>query len=172
MPTVAEQLRTARERQKLSIEDVVEMTKLRRDHVRALESGDYSQFFAPVYIRGFTRSYAAILKLDTARLLAALQKELNQKGIANAEDYDRMQPKGIIEILALYLSRINWKIAAAALLLLFLLVAGSLGTRFWRYQQTRDPLAGLGKGEYAGEQTLPIERLPLPPLLDSLTNQP
>ncbi|MGH7954054.1 MAG: helix-turn-helix domain-containing protein, partial [Limisphaerales bacterium] len=50
MPTVAEQLRAAREVQKLTIHQVAEKTKIRTDHVRALEDGNFSVFSAPVYI--------------------------------------------------------------------------------------------------------------------------
>ena len=36
MPTVAEQLRTAREAQGLTVYQVAEITKIRTDHIRAL----------------------------------------------------------------------------------------------------------------------------------------
>lgn len=169
MPTVAEQLRRTREQQRLSIEDVAEITKLRRDHVRALEAGDYGKFSASIYVRGSVRSYAMLLKLDVPRLLKALQKEMNPKNAARSEENSLMHSKGIIEILALYLSRINWKLAVPLFVLIFLIAAGILGVQFWRHHQTRDPLADLGKGKYSGKQALPIEHLPLPP---PPTNQP
>ena len=75
MPSVGEQLRAAREKQGLSIPDVVERTKLRSDHVRALESGDYDVFASPVYVRGFVRSYANLLKLEVPPLMAELEGE-------------------------------------------------------------------------------------------------
>lgn len=169
MPTVAEHLRKTREQQQLSIEDVAEITKLRSDHVRALEAGDYGKFSASVYVRGSVRSYAALLKLDVPQLLQSLQKEMNPKDAALSEENSLTRAKGILEILALYLSRINWKLTILLFFLIFLIAAGILGVQFWRYQQTRDPLADLGKGEYSGKQALPIEHLPLPP---SPTNQP
>ena len=72
MPTVAEQLRAGREASKLDIYQVAEITKIRTDHLRALEAGDYDQFAAPVYIRGFVRTYAGLLKLDVAKVMADL----------------------------------------------------------------------------------------------------
>lgn len=169
MPTVAEQLRRTREQQRLSIEDVAEITKLRRDHVRALEAGDYGKFSASIYVRGSVRSYAMLLKLDVPRMLEALQKEMNPKNAARSEENSPTHSKGILEILALHLSRINWKLAVPVFVLIFLIAAGILGVQFWRHHQTRDPLADLGKGEYSGKQALPIEHLPLPP---PPTNQP
>jgi hypothetical protein len=46
------------------MQQVVEITKIRTDHLRALEAGNYDVFSAPVYIRGFVRGYAKLLKLD------------------------------------------------------------------------------------------------------------
>src|SRR6185436_18038695 len=58
MATVGEQLRQAREKQKLTVQNVSEKTKIRTDHISALEEGNFDVFSAPVYIRGFVRSYA------------------------------------------------------------------------------------------------------------------
>src|SRR5256885_16408736 len=62
MSTVAEQLRQAREAQNLTVHQIAEITKIRTDHIRALEEGNYNVISAPVYIRGFIRSYATILQ--------------------------------------------------------------------------------------------------------------
>jgi cytoskeletal protein RodZ len=76
MPTVSEQLRQARETQALTVEQVAEATKIKSDHVRALDDGNFEAFTAPVYIKGFVRSYSNLLKLDTASILASLEQEL------------------------------------------------------------------------------------------------
>src|SRR6188508_1698393 len=76
MPTVGEQLRQGREKQKLTIHQAAELTKIKSDHVRALESGQYDAFSAPVYIRGFVRTYAKALRLDIAQVSSALDAEL------------------------------------------------------------------------------------------------
>src|SRR5262249_4204853 len=78
MPTVAEQLRAAREAKKLTVEQVAELTKIRTDHIRALEEGNYDRFPAPIYIRGSVKNYAAKLKLDVAQVMAALDAELSR----------------------------------------------------------------------------------------------
>src|SRR5579862_8116727 len=76
MSTVAEQLRLAREEKKLTVYQVAEITKIRTDHIRALEEGNFDVFSAPVYIRGFVRSYAGLLKLDVPSIMARLETEL------------------------------------------------------------------------------------------------
>ncbi len=174
MPTVAEQLRTAREAQDLTIEDVANLTKLRTDHVRALESGDYDIFSAPIYVRGFTRTYARLLKLDSKALIAALTRELEGQESGPSEEDGPIPPKkGFVELLALYLSRINWKIALPLMFLCGLIGIGSLGVRLWQHQQTKDPLSDLGEGIYTDEKASPSAYLPLPRNVDlSPTNSP
>ena len=51
---------------------------MRIDHVAALEEGNYDTFVAPVYIRGFVRTYARLLHLDEAAVMTALDAELGQ----------------------------------------------------------------------------------------------
>jgi cytoskeletal protein RodZ len=76
MPTVAEQLRAGREARKLTIAQLAETTKIRTDHLRALEEGNFNAFSAPIYIRGSVKNYATQLKLDVPQIMAALDKEL------------------------------------------------------------------------------------------------
>ena len=78
MASVGEQLKSAREKQGLSIPQIAERTKLRSDHVRALEAGNYDVFAAPVYVRGFIRSYAKLVKINPDGLLTDLEAELGQ----------------------------------------------------------------------------------------------
>ena len=79
MSTVAEQLRSAREARKLTVYQVAETTKIRTDHIRALEEGNYEMFSAPVYIRGSVKNYAMLLKLDVPQIMAVLDAELGRQ---------------------------------------------------------------------------------------------
>ena len=87
MTTVAEQLQRTREAQKLSINQVAEFTKIRTDHIRALEEGNFNVFAAPVYIRGFVRT-RVLLKLDVTDVMASLDKELGRRQISGAAAFD------------------------------------------------------------------------------------
>src|SRR5450755_631435 len=78
MPTVAEQLRAAREAKKLTVQQVADATKIRTDHIRALEEGNFGAFSAPVYIRGSVKNYATLLKLNLPQLLLTLDEELGR----------------------------------------------------------------------------------------------
>src|ERR1017187_244046 len=78
MPTVAEQLRAAREAKKLTVQKVADATKIRTDHIRALDEGNFSVFSAPIYIRGSVKNYATLLKLDVPQIMAELAAELGR----------------------------------------------------------------------------------------------
>src|SRR5271167_3554132 len=111
MPTVAEQLRAGREARKLTIPQVAEATKIRTDHIRALEEGNFNVFSAPVYIRGFVRTYANLLKLDVARVMASLDAELRQTEKFREPPPLMEERKGALDFVTLQLSKLNWRAA-------------------------------------------------------------
>src|SRR6185436_3071109 len=108
MPTVSEQLRRAREDQKLDVYQVAEITKIKTDHIRALESGNFETFSAPVYIRGFVRTYASILKLDLAKLLADLDEELGKTEKFREPPPLTNQPRSPLDFIMLQFSKMSW----------------------------------------------------------------
>lgn len=61
---IGEELRRAREELGLSLEDVERATKIRRRYLEGIEREDYGVMPAPVYVRGFVRTYADHLGLD------------------------------------------------------------------------------------------------------------
>src|ERR1700722_20855964 len=115
MSTVAEQLLQAREAQRLTVNQVAEVTKIRTDHIRALEEGNFNVFAAPVYIRGFVRTYALLLKLDVANVMASLDKELGQTDKFREPPPLTDQKRCIVDFLTLQLSKVNWRVATVVL---------------------------------------------------------
>ncbi|MBI2925044.1 MAG: helix-turn-helix domain-containing protein [Verrucomicrobia bacterium] len=162
MPTVGEQLRRSREEQALSVYQVSDITKIKTEHVRALEEGDYEVFPAPVYVRGFVRTYARLLKLDAAILLAELDVELGQTEKFRDSPHLAGQRKGPVDLLMLQLSKINWRVALPLAGGVLVVAAAIFGYRAWRTYQSADPLAGLGPGLYQPAQSNSGEVLPLP----------
>ena len=71
-----EQLAAARTNRGLSIAEIAQHLKLSPWQVEALESGDYRRLPSPVFVRGFMRNYARLVKLDPADLLAGADREL------------------------------------------------------------------------------------------------
>jgi cytoskeletal protein RodZ len=162
MPSVADQLRQARESQNLSLQEVAEVTKFRSDHLRALEEGNYDIFAAPVYIRGSVRSYASLLKLDVPRIMSDLDAELSRS--VHQSPPSLVPPrKSFVDTLMLWLSRVNWQVALPAL---GLLLAGLMMLtiyRAWESYRRYDPLENLGPGLYQPPPTNSGELLPFPP---------
>ena len=69
METIGQRLRFARERLGLSLEEAERTTRIRAQHLAALERDDFDSLPSPVQARGFLKNYSDFLKLDTARVL-------------------------------------------------------------------------------------------------------
>lgn len=162
MPTVAEQLRQAREAQKIDIYHVAEVTKIKTDHVRALESGHYDVFNATVYVRGFVRTYAAMLKLDVPRVMADLDGELKRTERFAEPPALTKRAKSPLDFVMLQLSKLNWRIAAGLMAALLALYFGVMWIRAHNSRKV-DPHRHLGPGLYQPPANRSGETLPLPP---------
>jgi cytoskeletal protein RodZ len=160
MPTVGEKLRQARESSGRTIREMSEVTKIRSDHLEALENSEYKAFSAPVYIRGFVRSYAGALKLNVAEMLLELDQELQQSPKFKEPPRLGGESKGALDRVMLLLSKINWTVALPLLLLALFLLIGVIAYRGYKHAQTNDPLKNLSPGLYQG--AAPGETLPVP----------
>lgn len=161
MPTVAEQLRHGREAMKLDLHQVAESTKLKTDQIRALEQGDYDYFTATVYLRGSLRTYANLLKLDTAKLIEQLDTELSSTKKFADEARPPERKKSGVDAIMLLLSRLNWGIAAAVILVASLALGGNAFYHAFKNRKSSDPLKKLGSGMYQPAEPNG-EILPLP----------
>ncbi len=160
MSTVAEQLRAARVAKNFTVEQVAESTKIRTDHIRALEEGNFNIFSAPIYIRGSVKNYAAMLKLDTVQIVAALDAELR-----GTKNYAAPPPlgeskKSWLDHVTLVLAKLNWKLGLAGLVLVAVVVLVGSSFLAWRHHQKSDPLANLPPAVYQPANS--GDTLPLP----------
>jgi cytoskeletal protein RodZ len=160
MSTVAEQLRAGREAKNLTVEQVAEATKIRTDHVRALEEGDFGAFSATVYIRGSVKIYCKFLKLDEASLLAALDGQLKATEKFSEPPPLVEQKKTFIDYAILAFAKLNWKMGFAGVLALVLVVIAGLAFLAWKHHKQNDPLANLPPAVY--QPAAPGDTLPLP----------
>ena len=135
------------------------LDKIRSDHIRALEEGNYSVFSAPVYIRGFVRTYATLLKLDSAQILQQLSRELASSG--QQEPCLSQPASGALDDAMFHFSKFVRRLALPAVGTLLILAAVAVSYFVWLRYQHKDPLEGLGPGLYqappAGE-TLPLPK--------------
>jgi cytoskeletal protein RodZ len=161
MPTVAEQLRAAREARSLTVEQVADATKIRTDHLRALEDGNFNVFSAPIYIRGSVKNYAGLLKLDCASLLAALDDELGRTKKYSEPPPLSDQRKTIIDQITLVLAKLNWKMGFAGIGVILVVLIVGLSALALKHSQKSSPLRQLPPAVYrspGGGDTLPLPR--------------
>ena len=162
MSTVAEQLHSAREARRLTVEQVAEIIKIRGDHVRALEEGNFDVFSAPVYIRGFVRTYSTLLKLDVPQVMSALDDELSQtKKFAEPPSLTG-EPKGVLDFITLQFAKVDWRKGVVVLSFAVVFFAALLGYVSWRHYRNTDALKGLKPAVYPATQHISGQTLPLP----------
>jgi cytoskeleton protein RodZ len=124
MAALGEEFRSAREARGLTLSDVAEQIHIRSVYLNAIENEEWSAIGAPVYVRGFIRTYARFLGLDAEDAVAlfnqAAPAERQSAGSAIgtlADDRERGGPS-------------LWAILAtlvAAALVLF------VGWEYWQY---------------------------------------
>ena len=159
MPSVGEQLKAAREAQKLGVHEIVDMTKIRGDHLRALEEGNYSVFSAPVYIRGFVRTYATLLRLDTAKILEQLGHELADSG--QVDPSLARGPASLLDAAMFQLSKFSRRMLWPAVGTIAVIMVALGSYLIVSHHRNADPTIGLGAGLYQ-VPTNTGDSLPLP----------
>jgi cytoskeletal protein RodZ len=161
MSTVAEQLRAGREAKKLTIEKVAEATKIRTDHLRALEEGNFGVFSAPIYIRGSVKNYATLLKLDVPQIMAALDAELNRtEKFSEPPPLSEPPHNTMVDRLTLLLAKFNWKLGIAGVGILVIVLVVALVSFVWKQHRKSDPLKNLQPALYQPADS--GDTLPLP----------
>lgn len=162
MLTVADQLRSAREAQNLTIHQVAEMTKIRTDHIRALDEGNYDVFSAPVYIRGSVRAYATALKLDVPRVLETLKEELDRSPRHQGPPALTRRKRTAVDMVMYQFSKLQWRVVLPALAVIATVLIGYFIYKSWSDQRSKNPLAGVKAGVYkphkTGGETLPVPK--------------
>jgi cytoskeletal protein RodZ len=90
--TVGEQLRTAREGQGITLEDVAARTRIPTRHLQSLEDGEWDKLPAPTYTIGFAKSYATVLGLDRNEIGDALRTEMGAGALAARPEAQVFEP--------------------------------------------------------------------------------
>lgn len=69
-------LRKAREQRGYTLDDIQDITKIRKRYLEAIETGDYKVLPGSFYVRAFVKTYAETVGLDAEEVLRLYQKEL------------------------------------------------------------------------------------------------
>lgn len=160
MSTVAEQLRAAREARNLTVQQVADATKIRTDHIRALEDGNFNVFSAPIYIRGSVKNYATTLKLDVPQLMAALDGEL--KGTKKFSEPPPLveASKSPLDYVMFWLSKVNVKVAVVGGGILAIVLVAVFAGWLWKQHKSSHALPSLPPAVYQSANS--GDTLPLP----------
>ena len=79
MITVGEILQRAREKKKLTVEQVEKATRIRAKFIVALEENKFEKLPGPIFERGFVKNYAVFLGLPSEEVLAFYRRQANHK---------------------------------------------------------------------------------------------
>ncbi|MBO7746586.1 helix-turn-helix domain-containing protein [Paenibacillus sp. MWE-103] len=69
-------LKKAREQRSLSLDDIQDLTKIRKRYLEAIEEGNYSVLPGSFYVRAFVKNYAESVGLDAEEVLRLYNKEI------------------------------------------------------------------------------------------------
>ncbi len=122
MANLGEMLKTAREAQGLTLEEVEAATHIRQHLLQAMETDNFKQFPSPIVARGLIRNYAKFLKLDPIQALTLY----DGNGLIPIKG-QRLTADGI-EFMNLSMAPrplLNWDVLIG--LFLFVLVVGGAG---------------------------------------------
>ena len=117
--TIGEALAAKRGERGLSIDQVAASTRISAEHIGVLEADEFDRFPAPVYAKGYMRTYANYLGLDPDELIRQMPAAGHRPSLALGLDKTERRPRVILTTPA---------IAAAGLVLL----AGAFSGYAWR----------------------------------------
>jgi len=86
--TLGERFREAREARGLSLSDVSEQIRIRSLYLAAIEEENWSAIGAPVYVRGFLRTYARFLGLDPEEAVGEFGRTLGSPAATGGDFSD------------------------------------------------------------------------------------
>ncbi len=79
MRTVGEILKEERERKFYTLDEIEKATKIRKEMLEALESGNWKKLPPPTFVQGFIKNYGKFLGLNTEKLLAIFRREFSDE---------------------------------------------------------------------------------------------
>jgi cytoskeletal protein RodZ len=161
MPSLGDAFRAAREARHLSLSDVSEQIHIRSVYLQSIEDEDWRSIGAPVYVRGFVRTYARFLGLDSEEAVEHYNELLGDRPGGLAGPFGRGSPRP-----APGPSIWVWLAGAAALALV-----GFVAYNYIQFQQSNGATARLAKPTLA-PTAAPISQATLAPIVATPTPNP
>lgn len=142
-------IREERERQNLTIEQVMELTKISRVNINAIENGNQKDFPHEVYAKGFIKNYAKILGLDADEIGEEFSKIMSSS-IDPEDIYQTEAVQGVV-------SESERKFPLKVILLIVLLAAIVGGLVYYLHDSSVLNLVGQGKEEIVAVEEAPAQ---------------
>ena len=79
MKTTSEVFSSQRRVKKYSLEKIARDLRIKKEYLEALEKGEWQNLPEPPFVKGFIKSYAAYLGLDTNHMIALYRREYDEK---------------------------------------------------------------------------------------------
>lgn len=127
---IGETLRQAREAAAYSVSYVATQTHLKEDVIIALENDQFDRLPSDVFIKGYIRSYAKLLEIDSQGLLAAYSKDRDvqtETVTPKVKKTKKLRSSGVDPI-------VIWSSVTVVVILSGLLMS------WWVYQEDADPV--------------------------------
>jgi transcriptional regulator with XRE-family HTH domain len=155
-PRAGDRLRSAREAQELSLDEVSVRTRVPKRLLEAIETGDHATLPAPTYSAGFVKVYAQTVGLDPAELSQQFRNDLGRHAAPRhqPEPFEPADP-----------ARVPSRLLATVALAVALLIA--IGYGVWRsgslWGDGADERARLAAGTEAPPPTASVTPTPVDP---------
>ena len=143
MSTVAEQLRPAREAQKLTVQQVADTTKIRTDHITALEEGNYSVFSAPDLHPRLREKLRPAAQAGRAADHGRAGRGTEPHGKIQRTAALHRETNRPLDRIMFLLAKLNMKVAIIAGVILGIILMVLLINAVLRHNKNKDPLSGL-----------------------------
>ena len=75
MKTIGETLKSVREKQGKTLENIADITHIKLEFLSSIEAGEFSSLPSPVAVQGFISTYAQLLGIESKTALALLRRD-------------------------------------------------------------------------------------------------
>ncbi|WKZ30547.1 MAG: DUF4115 domain-containing protein [Candidatus Dojkabacteria bacterium] len=127
MLTVGQILKRAREQAKVTIDEIAQTTKIRKEYLEKIERNEFTGFVSTTFVKGFIRSYANFLDLDPDNLVALYRRQVGEDEKPIKANLKKVKTEGF--------SISPAHIISLGLALFFIFIIGVLIVQFYRLQQ-------------------------------------
>jgi cytoskeleton protein RodZ len=155
---LGEEFRSAREARSLSLSDVAERLHIRSVYLAAIEDEDWHVIGAPVYVRGFMRTYARFLGLDPEAAVARFSSAVP----AGTPAATAPRPAAAAASEKRSVNRSSPSIAAVLSIVVAVLVVAFVGYEFFQYKAGTPGAAPLADSSSAPTAAVAAAAAPIP----------